>query len=597
MESKKGLFSVGIIASLALSLALSCTDTSTGKKEEQCVKPAAPSAVLTSALSSTSIRVTWASVDAASFYHVFRSVTQSGAYTRIETVFGTNYNDTGLTSATTYYYRISGENDCGEGEKSNYASETTVDCPAPGVPTPRAEPLSSTSIRVSWDSIPNASSYTVYRSVARDGAYSDSIANTAGRSFTHTGLSPSQTYYYKVAAINSCGKSGQSSYTSATTEACPKPVAPTNLSTVRKSSSSIEISWDEVSTAVNYKIYRSATSTGTYAHIGTTNGKGSVTFTDTELGSATTYYYKVAAESDCEESAMSNYAFASTECDIIPPAPSSVTAEALSSTEITISWSSVSGANTYIIYYATDGVNGNYRRLTSVLNSYSSRTITSFNPATTYYFRVASANNCDEESAKSTSYASATTDGCDLPIPPSPTGLFASPLSSKSVEIEWDEVSGASQYIVFRGTERGSTFWSIGRTRNTFFTDTTASPSMTYYYSVISENACGGQQDHLGDVVEATTLCESPVPTNVAAAPRSSSSLEVTWDEVSGAASYSVYRASSATGVYMLLGKTATNMYTDTGLASLTTYFYKITAKTEVCDDSRLSGSGYATTQ
>jgi fibronectin type 3 domain-containing protein len=101
----------------------------------------------------------------------------------------------------------------------------------------------------------------------------------------------------------------------------------------------------------------------------------------------------------------------------------------------------------------------------------------------------------------------------------------------------------------------------------------------------------------LGDVVEVTTLCETPAPTNIAATAVSSSSIAVSWDAVSGAVSYSVYRSSTVTGTYTLLGSTASNSFTDTGLSNLTTYFYKVTAKTALCDVSEQSEYGYAVTQ
>ncbi|MDR1829797.1 MAG: hypothetical protein LBQ76_03405, partial [Candidatus Fibromonas sp.] len=165
--------------------------------------------------------------------------------------------------------------------------------------------------------------------------------------------------------------------------------------------------------------------------------------------------------------------------------------------------------------------------------------------------------------------------------------------------ITWDNVDGAASYVVYRGIERYGSYSSVGgRVTSTSLTDTTVSASTTYYYSVKSINACGGTAENLGgNVVSVTTLCETSVPTNIIVTPRSSSSLEVSWNAVNSAVSYSVYRSSTVTGTYTLLGKVATNSFTDTGLSNLTPYFYKITAKTELCDDSRQSAYGSGTTQ
>jgi fibronectin type 3 domain-containing protein len=101
----------------------------------------------------------------------------------------------------------------------------------------------------------------------------------------------------------------------------------------------------------------------------------------------------------------------------------------------------------------------------------------------------------------------------------------------------------------------------------------------------------------LGDVVSATTLCETLVPTNVTVTALSSSSLDVSWDAVTGAVSYTVYRSSTVSGTYTFLDRTTSNSFTDTGLLNATTYFYKVTAKTELCDDSQQSVYGSGTTQ
>jgi fibronectin type 3 domain-containing protein len=412
-------------------------------------------------------------------------------------------------------------------------------------------------------------------------------------------LAISSTHYYKVVSKNDCGASAQSDYASATTLPCPKPAAPTNVTAAGRSESSIEISWDEVETAVSYKIYRSATSTGTYTPVGNTIGKSSTSYTDEGLALASTFYYKVTAESDCEESAQSNYAFASTGCSNVLAAPTNVRAEALSATSIKISWDAVSGAGSGSDYnvYTSESQNGYYYYANGTTGAFTSITINGFAASTTYYFKVSSENDCGE--SELSAFVSATTQSCNSPVLPDPTGLSATALSSKSIKITWNAVNGAV-YDVYRSTDRYSEYWTVNGGRDltdNSFIDNTVSSSTTYYYAVKSINACGETSDNLGTVVEATTMCETAIPTNVNAEAKSSSSIEITWNAVGGAVSYSVYRATSQNGTYTLLEKTANNSFNDTGLSSLTTYHYKITAKTALCDDSAMSSSSFATTQ
>ncbi|MDR3342977.1 MAG: fibronectin type III domain-containing protein [Treponema sp.] len=154
--------------------------------------------------------------------------------------------------------------------------------------TARAE--SSSSIKVSWESVSKATSYKLYRGITSNGEYS-LIQSTSDTSYTDTGLSPDSTYYYKVSVVDSEGKEGsRSEATSATTQ--PIVSIPVNVTATAASSSSITISWTAIGGVTGYKVYRSITSGGTYSLI---RSLGSNTYTDTGLPANTSYYYTVSA--------------------------------------------------------------------------------------------------------------------------------------------------------------------------------------------------------------------------------------------------------------------------------------------------------------
>ncbi|MHB9292826.1 hypothetical protein Holit_01937 [Hollandina sp. SP2] len=84
--------------------------------------PSVPSGVTATAQSSSSIRVSWNSVSGATSYKVYRSASASGTYTLITTTTATSYTNTGLSSRTTYYYKVSAVNSAGASAQSAYAS-------------------------------------------------------------------------------------------------------------------------------------------------------------------------------------------------------------------------------------------------------------------------------------------------------------------------------------------------------------------------------------------------------------------------------------------------------------------------------------------
>ena len=63
------------------------------------------------------------------------------------------------------------------------------------------------SITVSWEASPGATSYRIYRGTAAGGEGATPIATTTGTSYKDTNLSPTPIYFYQVTAVNSAGES------------------------------------------------------------------------------------------------------------------------------------------------------------------------------------------------------------------------------------------------------------------------------------------------------------------------------------------------------------------------------------------------------
>ena len=79
-------------------------------------------------------------------------------------------------------------------------------------------------------------------------------------------------------------------------------------------------------------------------------------------------------------------------------------------------------------------------------------------------------------------------------------------------------------------------------------------------------------------------------PTGVSANATSSSSITISWNAVSGATSYTVYRSTSRSGSFSSVGTTSSTSFTNTGLSANTTYYYKVTAA------NSYGTSGYSST-
>jgi fibronectin type 3 domain-containing protein len=166
------------------------------------------------------VLISWDWVSDVDRYYVYRSSSASGSYSKIGTAYSNYYEDTGLSANTTYYYKVSAYNNYGEGSKSSYVSVKTSSSSGSGTLT---APTGVTAewdeyygaVLISWNWVPDADGYYVYRSSSASGSYSK-IGTTYSNYYEDTGLSANTTYYYKVSAWNSYGgESSQSSYASA----------------------------------------------------------------------------------------------------------------------------------------------------------------------------------------------------------------------------------------------------------------------------------------------------------------------------------------------------------------------------------------------
>ena len=368
-----------------------------GTTREQTIP--VPGSVTASALSSDSIQVNWNSVSGAASYKVYRGASASGTYTLITTRTDTSYTDTGLTPLTTYFYRVSAVTSRGEGDQSNPAQATT---PAESVVPPpgglQAYPSGSNSIQISWIAVPEATSYKIFRSSSASGTFTALNVSTA-TSYTDSGLNPSTTYYYKISAVHSKGESEQSSVVSAATPAEALIQPPGGLSAAAQGTSSIQISWNAVSGATGYRVYRSSSASGFYDFLGSAS---SSPYTDNGLSASTTYYYKVSSVKDSEESVLSSgYASATTTTsggiiDNPPTQPTGLVVTSASSGSITLSWNEVSTATSYNVYRANTqtGAAGKVANVTGT-------TYTNNVPAGASYFYTVAGENSSGESPRS----------------------------------------------------------------------------------------------------------------------------------------------------------------------------------------------------
>jgi len=145
--------------------------------------------------------------------------------------------------------------------------------------------------------------------------------------------------------------------------------------------------------------------------------------------------------------------------------------------------------------------------------------------------------------------------------------------------IKWNAVANASKYEVYRATTKSGTYTLLGTTTATHYTDNKAGSGYTYYYKVKALAANGAESDYSAVVAG---ICHCAKPTVKATYMGASGKPYIKWNAVANASQYEVYRATTKSGTYTLLGTTTATHYTDNKAGSGYTYYYKVRAISKV---------------
>ncbi len=222
------------------------------------------------------------------------------------------------------------------------------------------------------------------------------------------------------------------------------PAAPTQLTASPLSATEINLAWiDNASNESGFLVERS-TDNVTFTQIGTT-GVGVVTYLDATAVTGFTYYYRVSAWNAVGNSAYSNTA----SLDVLsrPAAPTGLSAVALSSTQIGLSWTDNSNnESAFGIERSTDNIN--FNPITQAEDDSTTYTDTSASAGVTYYYRVQAVNVAGVSAY--TNIASVST-----PQPTLPAGWSDSDIGSVSAA---GSASAANGVFTLKGA--GTDIWN-----------------------------------------------------------------------------------------------------------------------------------------
>ncbi len=336
-----------------------------------------------------------------------------------------------------------------------------------------------------------------------------------------------------------------------------------------------KLTWEEVTDAKSYQIYRSTTGkAGSFTLQYTTTN---LYYNDTKAAVGTRYYYRVRAVlktgSLKTHSAWSNDFDEpiTTICDLARPGGLKVANDADTGKPV-ISWNKVTGATKYQIYYSTKST-GTFKLLqtTTSLKHTHAKAVA----GTKYYYKVKAiyGSQTQANSAMTGWYAST----CDLPRP---TGVKTSnnAATGKNV-ISWNKVEGATKYQVWYSTTgKAGSFKVLMTTKNLTHTHSKAVAGKTYYYKVLAVHSNTAANSALTSYFQ--RVCDLAKPTGIKVAQNTATvKNRISWSKVTGAVKYQVWSSTTGkAGSFKLLTTTKNLFHVHKGGIAGTRYYYKVLA-------------------
>ncbi|UOF92700.1 transglycosylase domain-containing protein [Fodinisporobacter ferrooxydans] len=264
--------------------------------------------------------------------------------------------------------------------------------------------------------------------------------------------------------------------------------------------------------------------------------------------------------------------------------------------QVALSWAAVNQADGYILM-RSQSPTGPFQMIGPKEIKDTTYTDSDVQQGKTYYYQISSVDASGTSSdpskpiqvtigaASSASNGSAGDTGSGSSSLSAPSNLEVTPAGA-GFSLSWSNVSGATSYVIYRAADAIGPFSSIGSVQGTTFTDGSANANLKYYYQVTAKNDSG--ESGPSTTVAASTSASSQTTTNTSAANlvppaniqaknlHNGSSVTISWSS-NGAAHYLIERSLDNKG-WGKVAETSASPYTDTGLTSGTTYYYRVSA-------------------
>lgn len=410
---------------------------------------------------------------------------------------------------------------------------------------------SATGVSITWEQVENTAGYKIYRCEA--GGEYEEITNVRGFSetaFIDTTAKSGTEYTYTVKAYNAFNEGVLSEESS---------VVYLKQPTLTKAGSvygGIELVWGKSDGADGYTVYRKNGAEDEI--IAEFQGDDTTLFLDEDVKNNEKYQYTVVAHKGIFRSS-----FAYRTSKVYITAPTLKKAKNYNG-YVKVFWEKTSTADKYRIYRKTADTDWEY--LDTVSKKYSTFKDDTVKNGGEYIYTVRAIYG----KYNSGYYR----DGVNANYVSAPKSIKVKNYYSNSIKVEWNKVSNAEKYIVYRKDTKNDSFIKVAETKSRQFKDSDIVNGRKYTYSVKVKGENTGTSGYSKNVKCTALKRPTEIKLNC-----TSAGISISWTKMSTATSYRIYRKVGGSSDWDLIKKisgNSTTSYTDKNVKDGKTYSYRV---------------------
>ena len=334
----------------------------------------------------------------------------------------------------------------------------------------------------------------------------------------------------------------------------------------------ITISWDKVTGAGSYDVYRSLKGKNSFSKIKTVSG---TSYKDSNLKDKTAYDYKVQAIGSNYKGAVSKVL---TRTALSKPGKPTKLGIKNAECKVTMNWKKVSGASGYAIFYYNSSTNKLGDKVgTTTDTSYS---VKGLQGGKTFKFVVRAFKKTSDGSIVYSNNSAVATGKPSFKKPGAVSGLKAVS-ADHAVKLTWKSVKNATGYYIYEYNAQTKKVGNrIGSTKELSYLAGDLEPGKTYAFVVYAYRTANGYTGHgkMSSVVSAKAVSLTPAAITGLKAAGGDKEVVLTWNAAKNAQGYTVYQKDPDTGKYTAIGSTKNLKYTAGNLDNKVKYTFRVRA-------------------